>query len=240
MNKKKAQSVSPEKPLRSYGRVKGRKLSPRQQMLVDEVLSTITVAVPEEGKVSLESLGQGFQELWLEIGFGGGEHLVHIAEQTSEVLCIGAEPFMNGVAKCLSAIEKKGLQNVRLFPGDVQHLLDALPDACLSRVDILFPDPWPKKSHHKRRLINPVTLSKLGRVMTTGATLWLATDHDDYAAWMLEQLALSPDFDWLAESKKDWQTPPPDWISTRYQQKASEKGDAPVFFKAQRLVDQPA
>lgn len=218
-----------EKILRSYGRTHGRVYSVRQRTMLEEQLLLYRLHLPEQGALDVP-MGR----TRLEIGFGNGEHLVHQAGRFPDMLFLGAEPYLNGVANCLYAITQTERQNVCVFPSDVHVLLDVLPDSCLAQVDILFPDPWPKRAHHKRRLVNATLLIKLARVMQHGSVLQLATDHTDYAAHMLEQMALCRDFEWTARSCTDWQTPFEGWTSTRYQQKASEEGRAAVFLRFER------
>ncbi len=157
---------------------------------------------------------------WLEIGFGGGEHLAHQAALHPEIGIIGCEPYINGIAGLLKHIDDHKLHNIRIYSEDARLLMERLPDASLERVFILYPDPWPKARHHKRRLISTEFLNALARVMKPGAELRLATDHADYCAWMLEHLLSHSAFEWTAKICDDWLNPPPDWISTRYEQKA--------------------
>lgn len=164
------------------------------------------------------------------MGFGGGEHLAAQAARNPDVLLIGAEPFLNGVASAVRHVHEQALENVRLHPGDVRELLTALPDGTVDRAFILFPDPWPKARHHKRRLVEPGFLSDLARVLRPGARLRFATDWRDYAAWTLERLFNHPHFIWTAERADDWRTPPGDHATTRYEEK--RLGDtAPVFLE---------
>ena len=170
----------------------------------------------------------GSAEVWLEIGFGGGEHMAAQAALRRDVLILGAEPFQNGVASALRHIDEAGLNNVRVHDGDVRDMMARLPDGCLDRVFILFPDPWPKARHNKRRLVNEDLLAELARLMKPGATLRFATDWADYADWTLERVLKSGAFVWPALAPDDWRLPPPDHITTRYEQKGL--GDcAPVF-----------
>ena len=215
--------------LRSYGRAHGRAYSVRQRSMLDEFLPEYRIELDE-----LEAFVKPPYPVYLEIGFGCGEHLVHQAALHPDRMFLGAEPYQNAVANCVFAISERGVGNIRLFPHDVQPLLDTLPDACLQGVYILFPDPWPKKAHHKRRLINKMTLSKLARVMKQGATLQLATDHADYSEQMLEQLFLCPDFTWNALSPADWKNPPAEWVPTRYQWKAEKQGKNITFLNYTR------
>ena len=186
------------------------------------------------GPVDPARLMPGAAEVWLEIGFGGGEHMAAQAAKRPDVLVLGAEPFLNGVASALRHVDEARLQNVRLLEGDARQLLIDLPDACLSRVFILFPDPWPKTRHHKRRLIQEDVLGQLARTLKLGGKLRFATDWADYADWTLEKLTRSADFRWTAERADDWRRPPDGHITTRYEQK--RLGDcAPVFLDFERV-----
>ncbi len=217
-------------PLRSFGRIKSRPIKPRQAALMDSLLPQIRCPdTPFDPK----SLKPDAREVWLEIGFGGGEHMAAQAARASDVLILGAEPFQNGVASALRHIDEAGLSNVRLWDGDVREMIARLPDACLARVFILFPDPWPKARHHKRRLVSAELLVELARVLQPGGRLRFATDWADYADWTLERILASPDFAWQAERADDWRTPPADHVTTRYEEK--KLGDcAPVFLEAVR------
>ena len=173
------------------------------------------------------------REVWLEIGFGGGEHMAAQAGLRPDVLVLGAEPFLNGVASAVRHIDEAKLENVRLLEGDARQLLLDLPDQCLTRVFILFPDPWPKTRHHKRRLIQDDVIGELARTMKPGGRLRFATDWAEYADWTLAKLTRSPAFRWLAEGADDWRKPPADHVTTRYEQK--RLGDcAPVFLDFER------
>lgn len=199
--------------LRSFGRRKGRNLRTGKQELFDTLLP----------KLRLEAHGLGLKlesPTWLEIGFGGGEHLAHVAELHPDVQFIGCEPYINGIAGLLAHIDKNKLSNIRIYNDDARDLVAALPDNCLGRVFVLYPDPWPKKRHNKRRIISSEFLNSLARVMKPGAELRLATDSADYATWMLERLLANANFKWTAKTCEDWLNPPPEWISTRYEQKA--------------------
>jgi tRNA (guanine-N7-)-methyltransferase len=169
----------------------------------------------------------------LEIGFGGGEHLVAQAAAHPELRFIGVEPFLNGVASCLRHIEESGVQNVRLHQGDARDVLTRLPDASLDRVDILFPDPWPKKRHWKRRLIQADFVAELARVLKQRGEARFATDWGHYAAWTLEILTRDPRFSWNAECAADWRAPWAGHVTTRYELKSL--GDcAPIFLQLVR------
>jgi tRNA (guanine-N7-)-methyltransferase len=221
------------RPIRSYGRIKSRPIKPRQAGLLDTLLPRI--AIPD-GPVDPRRLKPDATETWLEIGFGGGEHLAAQAARRPDVLFLAAEPFLNGVASALRHIDEAGLSNVRIHAGDARDLLAHLPDASLARVFILFPDPWPKARHHKRRLIQDETIADLARVLKPGGALRFATDWKDYAAWILERMLRSGLFDWTAERADDWRRPPADHVSTRYEAKAL--GDcAPIFLDFRRRSD---
>ena len=176
--------------------------------------------------------------VWLEIGFGGAEHLVWQAKAHPDVGLIGCEPFEDGVVKALTAIDEGGLCNVRLLGDDVRPLLRWLPEASLSRVFILFPDPWPKKRHQKRRLFSPDLLRLLGRVMASGAELRLATDIGDYARTALLAVAGTSEFRWTAERPSDWRARPDDWPGTRYEAKAGREGRRCYLFRFIRVSSQ--
>ena len=174
-------------------------------------------------------------EVWLEIGFGGGEHLAAQAARRPEVLLLGVEPFLNGVASALRHIEALGLSNIRLCVGDARDLMAALPAGCLDRVFILFPDPWPKARHRKRRLVGAAFIAEAARLMKAGARLRFATDWADYADQALELFAASPAFAWTAEAADDWRRPADDHVTTRYEQK--RLGDcAPIWLEFERLA----
>jgi tRNA (guanine-N7-)-methyltransferase len=212
-------------PLRSYGRLKSRTIKPKQAALMETLLPRLRVpAAPFEPR----SLMPGAAEAWLEVGFGGGEHLAAQAARRPDVLFIGAEPFQNGVASALRHIDEAGLVNVRLKDGDARELLGHLPDASLERAFILFPDPWPKARHHKRRLVQADTVAELARVLKRGGRLRFASDWADYVDWSLERFTASPAFRWTAERAADWRVPPADHITTRYEEKRLGDCD-PVF-----------
>jgi tRNA (guanine-N7-)-methyltransferase len=212
-------------PLRSYGRIKSRAIKPRQAALMETLLPALRVPA---GPVDPSALMPGAREAWLEIGFGGGEHLAAQAKLRPDVLFIGAEPFQNGVASALRHIDEAGLENVRLHDGDARDLLARLPDASLERVFILFPDPWPKARHHKRRLLQADVAGELARALKPGGRLRFASDWADYVDWSLARLIATPGFAWTAGQASDWRVPPADHVTTRYEEK--RLGDcAPVF-----------
>jgi tRNA (guanine-N7-)-methyltransferase len=202
--------------LRSYGRIKSRTIKPRQAALMETLLPKIRVP---EGPIEPAALAPGAAEVWLEIGFGGGEHLAGQAARRPDVLLIGAEPFQNGVASALRHLDEQQLTNVRVHDGDARDLLARLPDASLDRVFVLFPDPWPKARHHKRRLLQTDTVAELARVLKPGARLRFASDWADYVDWTLERVSANPAFRWTAARADDWRTPPADHLTTRYEEK---------------------
>ncbi len=222
----------PYGPLRSYGRVKSRPIKARQAGLMDSLLPGLSLDL--SAPIDPRALMPGAAEAWLEIGFGGGEHLAAQAAARPEVLLLGAEPFLNGVASAVRHIQERVVNNVRLHHGDARDLIALLPDASLERVFILFPDPWPKARHHKRRLVQPELLAELARVLKSGGRLRFATDWADYADWTLERVLKSPAFAWRAVTADDWRRPPADHVTTRYEEK--KLGDcAPVFLDFDRL-----
>lgn len=217
--------------LRSFGRRRGRTLSPRQQQLMRELLPRLALEVTQPRPRSLTELfSANVGEVWLEIGFGGSEHLIWQAAHHPSVGLIGCEPFEDGVVKALTAIEENELQNIRLYVDDAREVLRWLPPASINRTFILFPDPWPKRRHHKRRLVSASLISELARVMAAGGELRIATDIGDYARTALIALQDSP-FSWQAASPQDWRLRPDDWPSTRYQAKALREGRRCYFFR---------
>jgi tRNA (guanine-N7-)-methyltransferase len=212
--------MKPQTPLRSYGRLTARPIKPRQAALMESLLPTLRVP---EGQVDPAALMPDATEVWLEIGFGGGEHMAAQAAAHPHVLLIGAEPFRNGVASALRHISEQSLANVRLHDADARDLMARLPAASLARVFILFPDPWPKARHHKRRLVQADTVADLARLLGSGGALRFASDWADYVDWTLERFAAHPAFRLTARGEA-----PADHVPTRYE--AKRLGDcAPVF-----------
>lgn len=218
--------------LRSFGRRRGRKISARQAGLLTELMPRVAVDPSSPPPRDLGGLfAPDISSVWLEIGFGGSEHLIWQAKANPSVGLIGCEPFEEGLVKALSAIDEGGLANVRLLGDDVRPLLRWLPAASVARVFILFPDPWPKKRHQKRRLFSPDLLRLLARVMRSGAELRLATDIGDYARTALLAVAAAPEFRWTADGPSDWRVRPADWPGTRYEAKAGREGRRCYFFR---------
>ncbi|MGH7110848.1 MAG: tRNA (guanosine(46)-N7)-methyltransferase TrmB [Stellaceae bacterium] len=220
-----------------FGRRRGRPLRPRQRLLKEELLPRLAITLPACGALDPQALFPGAaRPVWLEIGFGGGEHLATQAASHPQVGFIGVEVFDNGIAKLVADIAQQHLANIRIFADDARLLLARLPPRSIDRTFILFPDPWPKRRHWKRRIIAPAILDRLAMVMAEGAELRLATDDRSYLAWILQHLTEHPDFEWLARRPADWREHPPDWPPTRYEEKARAAGRAPVFLRAKRRV----
>ncbi|MDA7948018.1 MAG: tRNA (guanosine(46)-N7)-methyltransferase TrmB [Hyphomicrobiaceae bacterium] len=226
-----------ERPtIRTYGRRKGHRLSPRKQRLIDEMLPGLRVNTdvpPPEPATGLFS--HTASEVWLEVGFGAGEHLAWQAEKNPHVGLIGCEPYINGVAALLASVEERGLTNIRIWDSDARVILDWLHDTSIARVFVLHPDPWPKARHHKRRLVSPETLRALARVMIPGAELRVATDIGDYARSTLEAVQTTGLFSWMAECAADWRRRPSDWPATRYEKKARREGRASIYLTFVRV-----
>jgi tRNA (guanine-N7-)-methyltransferase len=172
--------------------------------------------------------------VWLEVGFGSGENLAEQARRQPDVGFIGSEVFVNGVAALLGHIDRLGLTNVRVFDDDARLLLTSLPEGSIGRLFLLFPDPWPKTRHAKRRFIGPSNLPVLARLLADRAELRIATDDPGYARWSLRHLIFRREFRWLASQAADWRNPPGDWIETRYQRKAMAAGRRPIFLQFER------
>jgi tRNA (guanine-N7-)-methyltransferase len=224
---------APRRPL-LFGRRRGRALRPGQKALLSELLPRVVLTIPPSGQVQPGGCCVGGRPVWLEIGFGAGEHLAAQADCHREISFIGCEVFENGIVKMLRQIERLHLDNVRLFVDDARVLIEALPAASIDRVFILFPDPWPKRRHTKRRIVSRQTLDALALIMRDGAELRLATDDRNCLCWMLEQLTDHSAFEWLARRPSDWRERPGDWPSTRYEEKARTEGRPPFFLRSWR------
>jgi tRNA (guanine-N7-)-methyltransferase len=222
-------SFDPNAPLKTFGRRGGRPLSGRQKVLMDELLPKLSVPIEAGSQLDPAKLFADAEEIWLEIGFGGGEHVSGQAKANPEVGILASEVFFEGIAKLLSQIDDAGLKNVCVWPEDARELVNGLADTCIDRAFILFPDPWPKTRHQKRRIIQPDFLDDLARVIKRGGHLRFATDVRSYADEALERFLTHPAFEWTAQQATDWQNAPADHITTRYQEK--KLGDiAPVYF----------
>jgi tRNA (guanine-N7-)-methyltransferase len=220
---------------RLYGRKRGRPLRRGQCRLVEELLPRLAVALPPAGAVDPAALFPAPPlPVWLEIGYGSGEHLAALAEARPDTGFIGCEVFQNGTAKLLAEIERRRLANIRLFTDDARLLIAALAPASVGRVFILFPDPWPKARHRKRRIVSRETLDQLARIMTGAAELCLATDHREYFSSMLDCVTGHPAFEWLARRPAEWRVRPAGEPPTRYEEKARAAGRPPFFLRARR------
>ncbi|HZT87047.1 MAG TPA: tRNA (guanosine(46)-N7)-methyltransferase TrmB [Stellaceae bacterium] len=219
-----------------YGRRRGRPLRPGREQLKNELLPRLTVALPPRGNLAPAELFPSATAVWLEIGFGGGEHLAAQAAAHPEIGFIGCEVFENGIARLVAEIASRGLTNIRIFPDDARLLLDVLEPRSVGRVFILFPDPWPKVRHHKRRIVASETLDRLADIMADGAELRLATDDPGYLRWMLEAATAHSGFQWLACRPQDWRERPADWPQTRYEAKALAAGRTPAFLRFSRVA----
>ncbi len=222
-----------------YGRRHGKSLRDSQRTYLDEDLAALSPGPvgwdvnPERTPLDLASLF-GSRDVWLEVGFGGGEHMVHQASRHPGVGIIGCEPFINGVAMLLGKIREAGVDNVAVHPGDARDLFDVLPEASISKAFLLYPDPWPKKKHHRRRFVTHEHLEPLARVLRPGAEFRVATDIPDYVRQTLEEVPRHG-FEWLAERAGDWRQPWSDWTPTRYERKALREGRVPHYLTFRRL-----
>ena len=219
---------------RHFGRRKGPALSAHQAGLLETLLPRLQLAL-EAGRDPRRYFSGDVSEVWLEVGFGGGEHLLWQAQANPGIGLIGAEPYVSGVAKLLSKLgSAEAISNLRLYTEDATDIIESLPDASLSRVFVLFPDPWPKTRHHKRRFIQMATLDQLARAMKRGAELRFATDDNGYLVWTLERLCAHPAFAWLATTADDWRARPTDWPETRYEAKAIRAGSTCTYLRFAR------
>ena len=221
-----------------YGRFKAKPLRPNQEMYLAEDLARLSPGPvswednPDRQPLDLAARFDG-RPVWLEVGFGGGEHMAHQARLNPDVGIIGCEPFINGVAMALGKLRKAEVDNVAIYPGDARHLFDVLPEASLDRAFLLYPDPWPKARHHRRRFVTPEHLAPLHRALKPGAIFRVATDILDYVRQTLQEVPKAG-FRWLAEGPADWRQPWADWHSTRYEQKALREGRTPHYLTFER------
>lgn len=224
-----------------YGRRHGKALRKGQKELLETRLAELAPKGvgwdenPGRRPIDPGALFPGADEIWLEIGFGGGEHMIAMAGAHPGVGIIGCEAYINGVAMLLSGIERAGVRNLAIHAGDARDMMDVLPDGSVSRVFLLYPDPWPKKRHHKRRFVNPENLDQLARIMAPGAVLRIATDIGDYARHVLEAIGGDPRFAWLAARPADWREPWEGWPGTRYEAKAIREGRRRHYLSFRRI-----
>jgi len=212
-----------------FGRRKGHPLRPRQAALFDTLLPRLALDLSLPPPTDLRALFNGVDEVRLEVGFGGGEHLIAEAVRQPRVGFIGSEPFINGMAKALAMIEQQKLGNIRLHHGDASELIAWLPRASLARVDLMYPDPWPKRRHWKRRFVQDESVTAIARLLRAGGEFRFATDIADYAAWTLVRLLRSREFTWTAERADDWRQPWAEFSGTRYEAKAKRAGRMPCY-----------
>jgi tRNA (guanine-N7-)-methyltransferase len=214
-----------------YGRRKGPKLSAYKENLRQTLLPRLALNIVQDADPR-SYFEDSAAKVWLEIGFGAGEHMLALARAYPDVGLIGAEPYESGVAKLLTHLADDPPANLRIHEGDARDILAALPDASLAKVFVLFPDPWPKTRHHKRRFIQTEMLTELARVLRSGGELRFASDDAGYAAWTLERALCHPDFAWTATSPADFASRPTHWPPTRYEAKALH--GPPVYFSFRR------
>ncbi len=221
--KEELESYQNNRLIRSFGRIKSRKLSDHKDFLLQELLPLY--------EIKPQDFQEKFHPHCLEIGFGFGDFLFEKAKKNPDILFFGSEPHINGVVNLLAKLEKEPLDNLKISRQDARLLLQNFPSKSLDEIFILFPDPWPKLKHFKRRLINTEFLDKvLAPKIKNGGKLTIATDHDSYKTWILSEISRSQNFSWQAQSKKDWQIFPQDWIVTKYQKKAEKEGRTSVIF----------
>lgn len=221
-----------------YGRRSGRKLRPGRAALFRDRIQAIGIdpSLLEDGRLDPTALfSSPVDDVWLEIGFGNGEHLAAQAAANPRVGIIGCEPYVAGVARLLASLEERGLDNVRILMDDARLLLPVLPPASIGRAFLLFPDPWPKTRHHKRRFVSGSNVAGMAQILKDDAEWRMATDDMSYCRWMLGHLYGSPDFAWQAHTASDWRYRPTDWPETRYERKALAQGHQCVYLRYRRL-----
>lgn len=232
--------TDPIRPRRNfYGRFKGKSLKRSQKGYMTEDLSDLSPGPvdwdvnPARDPLEMDAMFEG-RPVWLEVGFGGGEHMVHQAGLNPDIGIIGCEPYINGVAMLLGKIRRAEVENVKVYPGDARDLFDVIPDASIDKAFLLYPDPWPKTRHHRRRFVTPEHLEPLHKALKPGSIFRIATDIEDYVRQALEEVPRAG-FEWLAERAVDWQTPWDDWTPTRYEQKALREGRTPHYLTFRRI-----
>ena len=213
-----------------FGRRKGHALKPQQAMLFETLLPRLALALDAPAPADLAMLfPTSVAAVRIEIGFGGAEHMIAEAEQAPQTGFIGSDPFVNAMAKALAGIDARGLANIRLHFGDAIFLIEWLPAGSIARVDLIYPDPWPKRRHWKRRFVQDATLAEIARILRAGGEFRFVTDWPDYAAWTLKHLTRAREFEWTAERADDWRQPWPGFTGTRYEAKAKREGRIPCY-----------
>ncbi|MBL4601199.1 MAG: tRNA (guanosine(46)-N7)-methyltransferase TrmB [Emcibacteraceae bacterium] len=221
---------------RVYGRRLSKPLKKTSAARFNEYFPKYSISLADDENLDLSKLfDHEPKEYWLEIGFGKGEHLVAQAKAHPEIGFIGCEPFVNGVSGLVDHMVAEKVTNIRFFMNDARLLMDQIPSSLISRAFILFPDPWPKRRHHKRRIVSPGNLTVLSRLLKDNAELRIGTDHHDYCRWILARLLESPDFNWQSDHPDNWHKRPDDWPSTRYERKALAVGRKSTYMTFNRV-----
>ena len=224
-----------------YGRRRGKKISSLQRNHLDKFLPAITPLGidyeenPNRKKISFIEIFGSDCPVWIEVGFGGGEHLLSIAKENRDVGFIGCEPYINGVAMFLPKLLSSNLSNVRVIMDDARILFEVVPNSSVSKLFLLFPDPWPKRRHNRRRFINTESLKTLKRILKSDGLLYVATDVDEYVRHVLEKLCVEKEFEWIADGPDDWRKPWRGWKSTRYAEKATSLGKKITYLIFRRI-----
>lgn len=219
-----------------FGRRKGKPLRTQQAGYLETVLPLLKLDLSQPAPTDLKTLFRHpVEKVRLEIGFGGGEHLIHRAVESPETGFIGVEPFVNSMAKLIGHIEERGAENIRLYDDDATQVLDWMPEASVDQIDLLYPDPWPKRKHWKRRFVSRVNLDRFARVLKPGGIFCFASDIDSYVNWTLLKCRDHQAFDWTAKNAADWLTPYAGWPSTRYEAKARREGRSSAYLTFRRV-----
>ena len=219
-----------------FGRRHGKTIRPQQAAALESGLGAYGLDLSAQAPAELRTLfAADVSTVRLEIGFGGGEHLLHRAIEAPVTGFIGVEPFVNGMAKLMMAVRERPLANLRVYNDDATRLLDWLPQASLDGIDLLYPDPWPKKKHWKRRFVSPLNLDRFARVLKSGGKYRFASDIDTYVNWTLQHCRAHPAFEWQAETAADWHTPYEAWPGTRYEAKAIREERRPAYLTFVRV-----
>lgn len=221
--------------IRSYGRRWSKGLRPTRASALESVMAWASLEFPSKAVDPATFFDTPVKQVWFEIGFGNGEHILQQGINHPDVGLIGCEPFMNGVAALCVGISEKNVKNVRIWPNDARLLMEKMKPASLDRLFLLHPDPWPKTRHHKRRFLQTETLDEIARLLKPGAEFRMATDHVDLSTWLLDKTYHHPAFEWTAKEADDWRTPPEDWPETRYGKKGLKQGRPPVYFIFRRI-----